>query len=307
MKRVAILGVTGYIGKSLLHEFLEAKSNYKLFLFSRSIDKIKISLKDFSKKGAYEVHSLDEFSSFKFDVIINCTGIGNPLLLQKDPANIFTVTEEVDSMIISYLFKNPKTMYINLSSGAVYGDNFKKAVNATTQSIVNINNLKISEYYAVAKINAEAKHRSLKHLHIVDIRVFAFFSRFVDTKAGFFMSEITECLLNKKVFKTSAAEMVRDYSTSPDLFSLVRLVIKMKRINDSFDLYSKHSISKQKLLEFLKKQYGLRYEYVSTTVGKNSVEKNIYCSTNKKAKSLGYEPKFSSLEGIDNELKMLHI
>lgn len=303
MQKIAILGATGYIGKSLLQEFFVSKNKYQLFLFSRSKSKIKNTIDDLVSVPDTSIHSYDEFYSYKYDVVINCTGVGYPSVLKEDPYSIFKITEEIDTMVLEYLVKRPKTVYINLSSGAVYGDNFKKTINTTTKSIININNLKVSEYYAIAKINAEAKHRSLPHLHIVDIRVFAFFSRFLDTKVEFLMSDIVSCLQNGEMFKTSNEDIIRDYVISQDLFSLICLIMKKRKMNDFFDLYSQKPISKLKLLEGLKKKFGLQYSFLKNQdVQKNIVFKKFYYSKNKKAESIGYVPKFTSLQGIEYEI-----
>jgi len=302
MKKIALLGATGYIGKSLLHEFFDDKSKFQLFLFSRPKDNIKNIVKDKPKDCDIKVCPLDEFNLSDYDVIINCTGIGDPLVLKNDPSSIFKVTEEIDNMIIGYLERKPKTIYINLSSGAVYGDSFEKAITSETKSILNINNIRVSEYYAVAKINAEAKHRSVPNLNIVDLRVFAFFGHFVNTKTGFLMSEIVDCIKNKKVFETNEVNIVRDYITPKDLFSLIKLIIKKGKINDFFDVYSLKPISKFELLSFLEKKYGLKYVINKSSVKNSNSSKNIYYSKNKKAGEIGYSPTQNSMNGIGSEI-----
>lgn len=303
MKKIAILGVTGYIGKSLLAEFFLEKNNYKLFLFSRSKTKVKTLFNKTTDFSDISFHSYDEFSSFGYDVVINCTGIGDTLVFKKNVSDIFKVTEQIDNMIISYLEKKPKTVYINLSSGAVYGDNFNKPINEKTKTILNINNLKVSEYYSIAKINAEAKHRSMSNLNIVDLRVFAFFSRFVDINAGFLMSEVADCIKNKKVFQTNDTNIVRDYISASDLLSLIKLIIKKGKMNEFFDVYSLKPVSKFEILEFLEKKYGLKYK-INDILSKDNkiISKNIYCSKNQKAKDLGYKPFYTSLKCIENEV-----
>lgn len=303
MKKIAILGVTGYIGKSLFDEFLKEKGDYNFFLFSRSKSKVKTLFNKTEDFSNISIHSYDEFNFYDYDVVINSTGISDPDLLKKDVSSIFKVTEEMDNMIIGYLEKKQKTIYINLSSGAVYGDNFNKPINEKTKTILNINNIKISEYYSIAKINAEAKHRSMSNLNIVDLRVFAFFSRFVDVKAGFLMSEVVGCLKSKKVFQTNNINIVRDYISPGDLFSFIKLIIKKGKINDSFDVYSLKPISKFQLLSFLEKKYGLKYKISDISHKENKIiSKNIYYSKNQKAKDLGYKPTHTSLECIENEI-----
>lgn len=306
MKKIAILGATGYIGKSLALEFSSADNLFDISLFSRSKNK----LDEFIKKNKLDksrvgTHLLSNFNELSYDVIINCTGIGDTALQKESLFKIFAVTEEVDTLVLNYLEKNPKTLYINLSSGAVFGKNFDEAITSETKTILNINNLQLSEYYSIAKINAEAKHRAMKDLNIVDLRVFAFFSRFVDIKAEFFMSEVIDCLINKKTLLTNNTDMVRDYITPKDLFSLISLVIKQGAMNDFFDVYSKKSITKFKLLDFLKENCGLEYEFKEQAGHKKDFSKNIYYSRNKKAEQVGYVPEFTSLEGITYEINQI--
>lgn len=304
MKKIAILGATGYIGKSLLREFFDDKEKCQLFLFSRSKDKIKDLLKNKPKEYAIRACSYNEFSSLDCDVVINCTGIKSLSSLKQNPTEVFRVTEEIDDMVIGYLRRKPKTLYINLSSGGVYGHygNYKKPIDSKTKAILNVNNISPAEYYSIAKINSEAKHRSMPDFNIVDLRVFAFFGRFVGTNPGFLMPEIIDCIRNKKIFKTNEINIIRDYITPKDLFSLIMKVIKKQKINDFFDVYSKKPVSKLELLAFLEKKYGLKYS-IKKAKGKDSVStKKIYYSKNKKAAAIGYIPEYTSLKGIQFEV-----
>lgn len=306
MKKIAILGATGYIGKSLALEFLSTDNLFEIRLFSRSKNKLDEFLKEnkLDKSRVY-INSLNDFNELSYDVVINCTGIGDTAIQKEALFKIFTVTEEMDSLVLKYLEKKPKTLYINLSSGAVFGKNFGKAITEETKTILNINNLQLSEYYSIAKINAEAKHRAMKNLNIVDLRIFAFFSRFVDIKAEFFMSEVIDCLINKKTLLTNNTDMVRDYITPKDLLALISLIIKQGGANDFFDVYSKKSITKFKLLDFLKERYGLKYKFKEQAGYKKDFSKNIYYSRNKKAQQIGYMPEFSSSEGIACEINKM--
>ena len=306
MKKIAILGATGYIGKSLVSEFLSSDNLFEIRLFSRSKNKLDEFIKGNKVDSSrLYIDSLSDFSELTYDVVINCTGIGDTALQKESLSKIFTVTEEMDTLIINYLEKNPKTLYINLSSGAVFGKNFDKAITEETKSILNINNLQLSEYYSIAKINAEAKHRAMKNFNIVDLRIFAFFSRFVDIKAEFFMSEVIDCLIKKKPLLTNNTDMVRDYITPKDLFTLINLVIKQGQMNDFFDVYSKKNITKFKLLDFLKEKHGLKYEFREQAGYKKDFSKNIYYSKNNKAEQIGYVPALTSLEGIDYEINKM--
>ncbi len=304
--KIAILGATGYIGKSLAFEFAQ-NYDFELVLFSREINKLAkiMETTQVSLPNRFSLRELKNFNDDEYDVVINATGIGNTALQRENPSLIFLLTEEIDNLIIDYLHKKPDTKYINLSSGAVFGSGFTQAITETTPSSININALKAAEYYSVAKLNAEAKHRALVGLQIVDLRVYAFFSCFVDTKTEFLMSEIVSCLKNKSVFKTSPIDIVRDYITPKDLANLIDCVIKATPLNDAFDVYSLGSVTKFELLSYISNTYGLLYEVGDAAGIKAGFSKNVYLSENKKAESLGYVPTFSSLTGIGNELEKM--
>ncbi len=305
MKKIAILGVTGYIGRSLLREFFLEKKGYTLFLFSRSQEKITTIIRDVPKSIVYSVHSFSEFNEGEYDAIINCTGISGISILKENPLEIFKVTEDVDSLIISYLQQHPKAHYVNISSGAVYGNSVEERQDESTVTTLSGGFIGQRESYTIAKINAEAKHRSLTSLNIVDLRVFAFFSSLVDTDSLFLMTEIVNCIQTKKVLATNSQNMVRDYITPKDLLMLIKSIIAKKKINNYFDVYSKKPISKFDLLASMNKKYGLEFEIKKDiSKAKSSPSKNIYASKSKKAtKLLGYKPTTTSLEGILEELQ----
>ncbi len=310
MKTIAILGSTGYIGKSLAHEFAAYEDLYDVHLFSRSQDKVNSLLQEIGNKENIHGHTLEVFFTHSYDVIINCTGAGDSRALNADPSQVFEITEEMDNLILSYLEKNKLTKYINLSSGAVYGANANSAVTEETPSIISVNNMRtVSAYYTVAKANAEAKHRALSSYAIVDLRVFAFFSRFVDEQAGFLMSDVVHSLLSKKTFTTVNEDMVRDFITPQDLYALIARVIESEPMNDVFDVYSVAPVSKLELLPVLAQKYGLTVAFTEALEQHQLgiTNKKEYYSKNMRAEKLGYVPIFSSLEGICHELDKMNL
>lgn len=303
MKRVAILGASGYIGRSLVHEFLSSSMPNQLFLFSRSKDKL-LSLGVFGMEegGRTTLHDLSELDAGIYEVIINCTGLTGDISLYESPHLVFEATESVDVRIIEYLRRHRETLYINISSGAVFGMQHTEAVQDSTMSIFPVNGLQLADFYGIAKLNAEARHRSHADLRIVDLRVFSFFSRFVDSASSFLMSELIQSLRNQSTFRTDDLNIVRDYVTPKDLFQLISLTMERESHNEFYDVYSKQSVSKFALLDFLKQRYGLRYVIDAAERRGGGLSKSLYFSENRKAESIGYLPEFSSLEGIEHEI-----
>jgi nucleoside-diphosphate-sugar epimerase len=117
------------------------------------------------------------------------------------------------------------------------------------------------------------------------------------------MSELVKAVKNKTTFYTTSDDIVRDYVTTQDLLSFIKLILQKEHINDYFDIYSKKPVSKKELLESFVETYALEYE-VRNDLIKNSPTgfKKDYYSTDKKAEvALGYSPEFSAIEGILRE------
>ncbi|MBL7005038.1 MAG: NAD(P)-dependent oxidoreductase [Gammaproteobacteria bacterium] len=304
--KIAILGATSQIAQDLILSFSK-NQDYDFLLFGRNIELLEkwINSEDLSKK--YQAQEYSEFSNHqKYDVIINFVGIGDPAKSQKMGSDIFKVTERYDDMVLEYLKQYKKTKYIFLSSGAVYGGNYQDPVNKDTIATIDINNLKSTDWYTLAKLYAEAKHRALPDLSIVDVRVFNYFSHKQNMDARFLITDIVRAIKNKEVFKTSAEDIVRDFITPPDFYNLVQAIINYEPINIALDCYTKFPVSKLDLLSELESKFGLRYKTDKNIdiVNATGIKLNYY-SLNKAAKSIGYNPKSNSLEGVIQEIDFL--
>tara|TARA_B100001245_G_scaffold191533_1_gene149814 strand:+ start:96 stop:1061 length:966 start_codon:yes stop_codon:yes gene_type:complete len=298
-KNIAIFGSTGHIGKNLISFFIK-NNDFKIFLFSRDIKKFESLKMIFSDTMSFNTY--DDFGKNEYDVVINCVGISNPNAFEKNSRSIFDTAEFYDTMVLDYLKNFPTTLYINLSSGAVFSGEFDKPVDDSSTYKFDVNGINKGEMYSISKMYLESKHRSLPDLNIVDLRIFGFFSRFIDVNAGFFMSELLQALKNKSEFVTDKKDFVRDYVNPKDFYDLTKNCIANKKINDVFDVYSKEIISKFQILEECFNKFDLKFKLVEKieSISPTGVKKNYY-SLSRKAEKINYSPQFSSLETILNE------
>ena len=298
-KNIAIFGSTGHIGKNLISFFIK-NNDFKIFLFSRDTKKFESLKMIFSDTMSFNTY--DDFGKNEYDVVINCVGISNPNAFEKNSRSIFDTAEFYDTMVLDYLKNFPTTLYINLSSGAVFSGEFDKPVDDSSTYKFDVNGINKGEMYSISKMYLESKHRSLPDLNIVDLRIFGFFSRFIDVNAGFFMSELLQALKNKSEFITDKKDFVRDYVNPNDFYDLTKNCIANKKINDVFDVYSKEIISKFQILEECFNKFDLKFKLVEKieSISPTGVKKNYY-SLSRKAEKINYSPQFSSLETILNE------
>jgi nucleoside-diphosphate-sugar epimerase len=302
--KIAVLGSTSHIAKGLIKNFLE-DGRFDLHLYTRSPNKVVGFLSNIGKSTDNNciIHEgYNDFLKSSYDVIINCVGVGT---LRK-PGNVhssyFTVTEKYDNLIIEHLLKNPDTLYISFSSGAVYGREHSAPVEENTTNEIRVNKVTPADYYTIARLNSEAKHRSFKNLKIVDLRIFSYFSRFIDLTDGYFITEVMNCILNQKVLVTNHVNIVRDYVHPEDLFSIIRKCMDAGKINAAFDIFSSSPVEKREILDYFSLEYSLKYK---TGQSPNHVSptgsKEIYYSNNKSATNIGYKPVFSSMDTIKQE------
>ncbi|MFA6970083.1 MAG: NAD-dependent epimerase/dehydratase family protein [Gallionella sp.] len=298
MMNIAILGATSQIARDLIVSF-SAEEKQHLHLFARRPDEVSKWLASVGLARRYPVDDFAEFAPHEFDVVINFVGVGNPAQAMAMGNSIFEVTLRFDEMVLDYLKTHPACRYLFLSSGAAYGSSFNEPVKRDTPAIVAINNLTPHEWYGVAKLHAECRHRAHSELAIIDIRVFNYFSRTQDIEARFLITDILRAIRDNMVLKTSSEYIVRDFLHPSDFYGLVSALLAAPAANAAVDCYSRAPIDKPTLLAAMQEQFGLQYEITGASVAVNATgSKPHYYSLNTRAADFGYQPRLASLDGI---------
>jgi len=189
VRRIAILGATSQIARDLIVSFSSSEDKH-LQLFARRPDEVTKWLVSAGLPGRYPVDEFSGFAKNEFDVIINFVGVGNPEKALAMGNSIFDTTLRFDELVLGYLKTHPTCRYLFLSSGAVYGSIFNEPVNRDTPAVVAINHLLPQEWYGIAKLHAECRHRAHPEFPIIDIRVFNYFSRTRDLSESFLITDI---------------------------------------------------------------------------------------------------------------------
>jgi nucleoside-diphosphate-sugar epimerase len=304
---IAILGATSQIAKDLILS-LSAHSEHNLTLFARSPESVRSWLISVNLvKYLSNVTDIDKFSTnVRYDALLNFVGVGNPAQAVLMGASIFDVTLKYDDLSLNYIRHHPECRYLFLSSGAAYGASFNEPVNQQSKAMVSVNDLQPQDSYAVAKLYAECRHRSLPDFSIIDIRVFNYFSCTQDMSARFFICDILRSIVDKSVLKTSSEFIVRDYLHPADFYQLVISLLSAPPTNAVVDCYSLAPISKPDLLLVMQEKFGLCYEFSDANTSVNATgSKPYYYSLNTRAADFGYQPTMTSLQGIEEEIRKI--
>lgn len=296
--KIAILGATGHLAKCALWAWSQDMNN-EFYLFSRKKDKLKTLIKDFSGLKYHLIEGYDMFASYKYDVIFNGTGFWDmPGCIS---AEVFTLTEEFDKIILEYQKLHPLTKAIHISSGAVYSGRYDLPVEENSQAVLEVNHIKVGDFYSIAKINSEAKHRAHSEFSIIDLRLFGFFSRFMDLEYHYLLSAIISCLKSKKVFTCVGDNFWRDYIHMDDFSNLLLGICKQEYINEAIDVRSTRPISRDDMIKLFVNEYGLsvKIEEDKDMISKTGTKPYYYSHRETSV----YIPRFSSEEALREELR----
>lgn len=294
--RIAILGATGHLSKCVFWSFFQ-DSEVEFFLFSRSKIRAEIFYGQFVNAKIKYFDDYQMFHAFDYDLIFN--GIGSWDSKDQPSNSIFSITEYYDNLIMTYQKAHPQSMSIHVSSGAAYANPFSTPANENTQTEIMINQIVEKDFYSIAKINSEAKHRAFPELNIVDIRLFGFFSRYMSLEYTYLLSSLIRSVKNHQTFKMIKDDFWRDYIHMDDFSLLLHEIIKTKKLNIAIDVRSKLPISKNELVHFFIEKYGLKVEEnIATKISKTGIKPFYYSEQ----KNDFYIPRYTSLEAVESEL-----
>lgn len=305
---VAILGATSHIAKGLIVRLLQQGCR-QLHLYARSTDRVEQFLDEIkADRSAIRVtQDHNALLAEQYDLVINCVGVGTQQKLQGEYQRYFTLQEEFDALLLRFLTERcPRALGVKFSSGVVYGRDLTEPARADSCNCIPVNHVLPHDYYALTQLYVEAKHRSFKQLRLVDLRIFSYFSRYIDLGDGYFMTDLLGCLLKGETLYTDPGNMVRDYLHPEDLFAMILACLQIKKINAAYDVSSRQPVDKQRLLDFFVSHYGLKYQLRGEADGSSATgAKNIYCSNFQKAAELGYTPGYTSYETVIEESRFL--
>ena len=304
--RIAIFGATSQIAKDFILACAQFSDN-EIVLFSR---KTKYLCNWLEQNGLASIYSARDYAELQtgspYEAILNFVGVGDPARALEMGSTIFEVTAQYDQLTLHYLDQHPQCRYIFMSSGAAYLSDFKAPADNNTLASLQINQIHQNDWYGISKMHAETRHRSSSQLPIVDIRIFNYFSHTQDINAAYFITQIARAISTNTILVTSPDPMVRDYLHPLDFYQLVSKILKSPAVNCAVDSYSKGPIDKTELLQAMASAFDLKYQIQANAVHANATGiKPFYYSVDRLATRFGYEPQFSSLEGLKREFSLL--
>jgi nucleoside-diphosphate-sugar epimerase len=302
---VALLGASSALARDLTLS-LAAAGAASLQLYVRDIAGSERWLREHNLLDRCALYTYADYGTIPHDAVINFIGAGDPQRVAGMGDAIFDVTRHYDDMVLDGLRLHPARRYIFMSSGAVYGHSFQLPADTTTPATFPVNALAPQDFYAIAKLVAECRHRALPQLDITDLRVFNYFSRTQDLSARFFICDILRAIRDGATLRTSPDAMRRDFLHPQDFYQMIECVLAAPPGNRVLDCHTLSPVDKLELLEAMQARFGLKFEVAGGAAVVNSTgAKPHYYSLRRDAAKLGYAPEWTSLEGVLTEAEAL--
>ena len=300
MKKLLILGGSGFIGSSIVDyaidkKLLNNKIN-KIYILSRNKKSKKINNK-YIKINYLRNNILDVKKLPTVDYIIYCLKNEN-IKISNDYFSQFK------KLIKQFKFK-PKILFT--SSGAVYGKNINKKKNLESEKI-SINSVKnligYKKKYAMEKIFLEKKFKelSLENYKISIARCFTFIGKNI-IKYNYAISDlINDANNDRKITLNSNINVFRSYMNSDDLCKwLIKILIKS---NKKCPIYNVGSDKVINLKDLTKKIGAIKNKKISIKL-KESKKFDYYVpSINKARKKLNLKISISLNDSLNSIIKL---
>jgi len=287
---IAVLGATGYLGRSLSRVL--AQQRRSLVLFARNI----ATFAELEWPSNVELRALSSFHGGEFELVINAIGAGDPTRVGSMDVEILELTNFWDQLVLATM--SPRTRYVFLSSGAIYNTRFDQPMDADSKMILPVNRLETVPPYTIAKLYAEAYHRHARARSILDIRIFGYADVAIRTDGKFFLAELTRSLVERRIFVTSPHDMIRDYAGVSELLALIQCWENAGAPNRALDLYTRAPVGKFALLDAVAQRFGLDIRKSAEINPGPTGTKTVYTSAFRAAAELGYDPQRTALEVV---------
>lgn len=285
MKKIAITGHTGFIGRHLIDSMDEKKFSItgisRTCLDDTHVNQIK-----------RDIQNIKNTDIEKNSIIIHLAGMTNILDCEKYPTECIKINVGHTQKLLE-IAKERNCKIIFPSTSHVYG--YPKKLPIDEDHIVNATSI-----YSASKIAGETLCQGYSNSYKIDVGVFRLFSAYGPRNSDYKVeSQIISQLLGKKKIKIGNLSPKRDFIYISDVVSGIKIIINNLKGFEIYNIGTGKSNSIKELCSILKRisSKNIPIEIVKSHSRKTDIP-NVICD-NKKIRRLGWEPKISLFKGLE--------
>jgi dTDP-glucose 4,6-dehydratase len=300
LKKILIIGGTGFFGKSLVNYFINKKSKKKtqIIIFARKVKKFKL-INDNKNLSIKKIKGniLNTKTLPKANLVIYCA-------LSKKYKDDIRAIKNFCFLSKKY-YRNSKIIYV--SSGAIYGI-LPRNINRVKEEYSSDNRNKFNNYkknYSMAKKINELQIQDLGKcgLNVAIARCFTFVGEMFSQNSNFAIIDFINCVLKKrKIILKAKHKVIRSYMHADDLaFFLLKILNFASNNCPIFNCGSDHGVSFNQLLNFLSKKYNVKLDKKKYNY-KNKYIDLYVPNINKFRKEFKFYKKLNSFKAIEKTI-----
>lgn len=235
--KIALLGGTGFVGKSLADFVLSHHSDVDLTLYSRTPRVTSgqpfLEFLEKNKTGQVQLRAAeslgDDLKSAKYTHLIHGAVSSDERVYRDEKVSLDVVNSDLSSLLmrVSTLQTPPKFIY--LSSGAVYGS-FQDATHPDEDALYGEFPAGPKQLYSMLKQDAERKVQAAHRLTSVILRLFAFIGPWLPTEQHFLAGQTIRALETNLPLELKARAFVtRSYLYADDMAKQILAICKQSQ------------------------------------------------------------------------------
>ena len=292
MKKILIIGGTGFIGYHVANKALKKKWQVTSISTNRPKKNRKLNKLKYLNCDISKIKNIEKtLKKLSFDYIVNLGGYVNHSEKRKTYLSHYVGFKN----LIEYFENSNIKSFVQAGSSVEYGFN-----KAPQNEKMNLNINKVPSVYGKSKIRSTflgLKKFKDSNFPITIIRFYLVFGPRQD-KNRFIPIIIDGCLKNKK-FDCSSGEQLRDFIYVEDAVSAIfKIFNKKKARGEIFNLGSGKPKKLRNIIEFIKNYLKSgKPQYGSIKLRKDEPVK-LYPSINKAKKVLSWKPKVNFFKGL---------
>lgn len=313
-KSVFLTGGTGFFGKWLLESFIYINEkldlNTKITVLTRNPESFLNEFpfyNDYKKTVSFvkgDILTYDFNLDEIFQFIIHAATSADEKLNLSNPISLADSIINGTKNILNFAIKNPVISFLNISSGAVYGDQFAEVSNIKEDDCFNLDLYNPKASYYESKRTAEmytSLYFEKYNLPIKTARCFAFVGPYLPLKKHFAIGNFIYNVLNdQNIVLQSNGRSIRSYMYMSDLIIWLLIILTKGNNNNAYNVGSDNPISIKNLAELVSKNTKSKVIIEERDI--NNIN-NVYLPSIIKAKSLGLNIKVNLQDSIDKTIK----
>jgi len=313
-KSIFLTGGTGFFGKWILESFIYANEklnlNARLTTLTRNPESFLVEFPFYNQysnsvkfvKG--DILSFDFNLEDKFQYIIHAATSSDEKDNLKDPIILADSIIQGTKNILDFAKTNPIISFLNISSGAIYGEQPKTVYGVRESDCFKIDLYNSKACYYESKRAAEmytSLYSDHYNLPIKTARCFSFVGPYLPLEKHFAIGNfINNVLQNQNIHIKSNGLSVRSYMYMSDLVVWLLTILIKGKDNTAYNVGSDIPVNIKEVAELISRI--TNYSYEVKDINNYEIE-SVYLPNVEKSYSLGLSVKINIKESIDKTIK----